>query len=197
MLLVLVSTLLHLQSVVHLPEAQLAACVLLGGLRQLLIFLERHLVIFNCLREVPSLIFACSSCESSIDMVRVDLKHFCEVSNTLIYHTHLLQCAAANVKCSCILGTQTHELITILNRFFQKSFLHPRGTSNEQGFLVAWVVLKFLRAYSNQVVNIECLSVNSGPGLVKEIVGIVIVRVEVFLLSNACNCIHALGRAAS
>lgn len=70
--------------------------------RSLLILLQSHVIVFNSLCKVASLILTSSSRISSIDVVGIDAQDCGEVINALVYLTKLLKGATSDVVSSCI-----------------------------------------------------------------------------------------------
>jgi hypothetical protein len=69
------------KNVVHISNSNFSATI--WGYRALLIFFERHVIVFNSFCKVASLVFASSTGVSGIDMIGVDLKYGREIVNTL------------------------------------------------------------------------------------------------------------------
>jgi hypothetical protein len=54
------------------------------GTRLLFILVQSKVIVFNCLVKIPSSVLTSSSRIRSIDVIRVNLQHSCEILNTLL-----------------------------------------------------------------------------------------------------------------
>lgn len=134
----------HLEYIIHVSDSDLATPTRRN--RALLVFLQRHIIVFNCLRKVASFVFAGASSVSRINVVGVDLKHRGEIFNALLKLAKLLEGAAANVVSSGVLGVKLHKRDTVLYCLCETPFLKKARCANEQSLLVRWILLQLLRA---------------------------------------------------
>jgi hypothetical protein len=125
--------------------------------RPFLIFLQRHVIIFNGLSEIPSFVLTRASCISSINVIGIYLKYSSEVFDTLINLAQFLISTTSDVVGTCIRRIQLHKLIAILDSLVESAFLQKRRSSDEQSFFMCVVFLKLLGAHSYKIIYIKCL----------------------------------------
>ena len=112
--------------------------------RPLLVLLESHVVVFDGLREVASLVLAGTSRVRSVNVVGIDFKHSGKVVDALLKVAELLKRTPSNVVCACVVWVEAHECVRVVYCFFEESLLEERGGADEECLLVRRVLLDFL-----------------------------------------------------
>ena len=102
-------------------------------------------------------VLASTSCESSIDVIWIELEDHSEIINGLIYLTELLICTASGKVGTHIILLNRQKSIAIFDSFVVESFLHIRRSTNKQCFLMIWFIFELFRADVYQIVNIDSL----------------------------------------
>ena len=77
-----------------------------GGARLFFVLVESEVIIFDCLIEVASFVFAGSSCISCVDVVRVDFEYSCEVLYAGLKIAHLFVAATTHIVSTSIVGVK-------------------------------------------------------------------------------------------
>lgn len=128
----------HVQDVVHVsclhPSARSRRS---GSLR---VLLQGHVVVLNGLGKVTSLVLACTSRVSSVDVVRIDLEHRREILHALVNVSDLLEGTASDIESARVRLVDLHERIAVLDGLFVALLLQERGSADEESFLVEAVV---------------------------------------------------------
>jgi hypothetical protein len=80
-------------------------------------------------------------------VIRIDLKHGREVVDALLKLTQFLKGAASDIEGTCILWVQFHQRVTVLDGLRKSTFLEEAGGTDEEGFFMGRVFLKFFSAH--------------------------------------------------
>lgn len=109
------------QDVVHISDSDFATPI--RGYGPLLIFFERHIIVFNGFSKVSPFVFTCSTGICGIDVIGIDLKHGGKIVNTLFQLAQFFKSAATDIESTRILRVQLHQRVAVLDGLGKAPFL--------------------------------------------------------------------------
>lgn len=146
----------HVQYVVDFAQIELSV----GRSGSFLIFLQGHVVVLDGFGEISAFVLAGAASVGGVDVVGVDLENGGEVFDALVDLAEFLERAAADIVSAGVHGVEFHECVAVEDAVFVVALFEQGGGADEEGLLVGGVFLEFLGADSDQIVDVEGLSVD-------------------------------------